>query len=325
MTTPPLKEFFESHLHESQLAEVPRPIGGFSVVVANPAETGPKFGVKIVHLRDSGRLGRIDVGYDRISGACSVHTSNVLMWVMPQEFAHCRVVTLDGEEVSIDAQSGGERVWFHTGMAWQQHDSLESASPTIASPMRDQRQLGHMDAILRTKGPFTIMRHTSDTAHIALQMSRNLHQYFYADANITDDYRTALESPGNIITLATGRSLPGERPRGFPIDISNDQITITINPNSDLPHKKTYSEIDNHGLGAIFLRPLPGGRLELVIWGKDKRSLEMASRLAPMMPGSGQPDFVVVDERMLWKGVEGVRAMGFFGTWWEVCGSSVLG
>lgn len=43
-----------------------------------------------------------------------------------------------------------------------------------------------------------------------------------------------------------------------------------------------------------------------------------------MMPASGQPNFVVVDDGMLLRGMEGVRAIGFFDAWWDVTRSSLL-
>jgi hypothetical protein len=41
-----------------------------------------------------------------------------------------------------------------------------------------------------------------------------------------------------------------------------------------------------------------------------------------MLTGVGQPDFVVLDRRMLAKGVDAVLAMGFLDTAWEVSAGS---
>ena len=57
--------------------------------------------------------------------------------------------------------------------------------------------------------------------------------------------------------------------------------------------KKKYRVED--GLGAIFLCPLKGGRLGLVVWGADEVGLRTASRLVPLRTGVGQPDFIVVE------------------------------
>lgn len=318
MTTQPMKDFVNEHLRQSQAASRSPRLSSFSMVVANPAETGLKFGIKVVHTRDPGRLGRIDLTYDQLSGRCSFRTSNILVWIMPQTFRECRLVSIDGQEVDLAAQRSEQTVWLHDGKHWKADDSIGSAA--AGSPMRDQSQLGHLDAILRTNGPFTIVQHTPETSHVALQVSRNLYQYFGADTHITSDYDAALDSQGNIITLSTAPSLPVCNLDVYPISISDAQITINLNP----PHAKFYTEVDDHGLGAIFIRPLPNGRLELVIWGKDKRSLRIAARLAPLMTGSGVPDFVVVDERVLYQGVGAARAMGFLDAWWKVTGGSVL-
>jgi 3-methyladenine DNA glycosylase AlkC len=39
-----------------------------------------------------------------------------------------------------------------------------------------------MDAILRTNGPFQIVYYGDRTFEVALQISRNLYQYFFADS-----------------------------------------------------------------------------------------------------------------------------------------------
>ena len=78
------------------------------------------------------------------------------------------------------------------------------------------------------------------------------------------------------------------------------------------------------GIGAIFLRPLRDGRLELVVWGSDKQGLRQASRLMPMLTGVGQPDFVIVSKRCAWEGAAGVLAMGWFDNHWKVSEASFV-
>jgi hypothetical protein len=77
-------------------------------------------------------------------------------------------------------------------------------------------------------------------------------------------------------------------------------------------------------VGGIFLRPLMGERLELVVWGSDMDGLTQAARLAPTTTGVGQPDFVVLGAEARWRGLEGSLALGFFSHNWEVTPSSVL-
>ena len=50
--------------------------------------------------------------------------------------------------------------------------------------MRTGKQLGGIDAILGTNGVFKIVYHGEDTYDVALQISRNLQQYFFADSSV---------------------------------------------------------------------------------------------------------------------------------------------
>jgi hypothetical protein len=191
-------------------------------------------------------------------------------------------------------------------------------------PPRQLTQLGAMDAILRTHGAFAIITHSPQhrrTHSLALQISRNLHQYFAADSQISCSWDDTIPSTtANAISLAVGTDLPRSYDPHFPIEISPDGTAILIRHIGfdGRPTTTTYLDTTGHGLAAIFLRPLLPRRLELVVWGADEESLAVAARLVPMLPGVGQPDFVVLDRRMSGLGVEGVMAMGFLDTAWEV-------
>lgn len=80
----------------------------------------------------------------------------------------------------------------------------------------------------------------------------------------------------------------------------------------------------DEGLGAIFLRPLPDERLNLVVWGFDDAGLRSAARLVPMLTGVGQPDFIVVSKVCAWKGAAGILALGFLDHRWNVSKTSYL-
>jgi hypothetical protein len=41
-----------------------------------------------------------------------------------------------------------------------------------------------MEAILRTNGPFQIVYYGDNTFDVALQISRNLYQYYFADSSV---------------------------------------------------------------------------------------------------------------------------------------------
>jgi hypothetical protein len=180
-----------------------------------------------------------------------------------------------------------------------------------------------MDAILHTHGAFTIIRQSSQPLiqPLALQISRNLLQYFSADSLISSSWDDTVPSTtANAISLAIGHDLPPSYDPEFPIWISPNGAEINIRHVGfdGVPTVTTYLDTTGNGLAAIFLRPLLPRRLELVVWGADEASLAVAARLVPMLTGVGQPDFVVLDRRMLAKGVDAVLAMGFLDTAWEV-------
>ena len=177
-----------------------------------------------------------------------------------------------------------------------------------------------MDSILRSRGTFKIVRHSEDTAGIALQVSRNLCQYFTADTEVTDDYDEALRSDGNVVSISIGGDMPNpdSRKYTYPITAWGNYVRI----HDPVAGFDRGYEDHGYGLAAIFLRPLPNERLELVVWGMDKSSLEVAARLIPLMTGSGQPDWIVTDRTMMSKGVQGTLALGFFDWLWRVSRNS---
>jgi hypothetical protein len=184
-------------------------------------------------------------------------------------------------------------------------------------PYRSGRQLGAMTAILRTHGPFLIRHQGPVTAHIALQISRNFQTYFYADTNITTNSSAIDSQTGNVITIAIGDTSPSFS--SFPIQAGAAGVSVR----DSRGNVRTYGQ-DGARLGAAFLRPVGGERLELLVWGSDSEGLAQAARLVPTVTGVGQPDFVVLGESAKWKGVEGALAMGFFDHTWAVTPSSMV-
>lgn len=220
------------------------------------------------------------------------------------------------------------------------------------------RQNGAMDAILRSMGTFTIRICSRDNGggsgsgsgseqmmmNVALQISRNLLQYFAADSRILPPQTTECNSsnsieeeeemrrPGNLITIAIGNDLPPPSlllHDTFPIYMDEGQLTVrTTNfhaTSSSTRSTTTTKYTLEPDLGAIFLRPLPRQRLELVIWGADVAGLQQASRLVPLLTGVGQPDFVILSARCRWQGFAGVYAAGFFDFGWRVSAASYVG
>lgn len=321
-TTDPLKEFIEDHL--SRVTGSPskdrNDMDDFSLVTANPGDTGPKNGIAILQLATPGQLGRLEVSYNRSTHIRTIYASNVMALSLTSFEDGSSIVVNDEEVIQLGQEVTLPLTLTEENGVWQ-----FAASPNfdMSRIQRHGRQLGAMDAILRTQGAFSIVQHTNSSAasHIALQVSRNLCQYFAADAELTSDYRSALEnSTGNIISVAIGSDLPPSQHESFPIQISEHGNEVLIRTGKN---KRRYSALRGSGLAAIYLRPIPGDqRLELVVWGIDEASLAVAARMVPMMTGSGQPDFIVADRTMLWKGIERIRAMGFLDWQWEVSGNA---
>ena len=183
---------------------------------------------------------------------------------------------------------------------------------------RHGAQLGPLDSILRSAGRFLI-RTSGPVSDIALQIARNLFQYFAADSEIIDLSAAVESQPGNVIsiTLGSDSAMLGSHSDHVGLDKGGG---LYIRRSGGV---KTVIPFEV-GMGAIFLRPLLDERLELVVWGLDKQGLRQAARLMPMLTGVGQPDFVVVSKRCAWKGAAGVLAMGSFDNFWKVSEASFV-
>lgn len=316
MTTPQLVDFYCSQTKSKEI--IPRTLDDFEFVVGDPGDMGSKGGIKVVLLDDPGQYGRV-----RVKGNV-ITTSNVLCLEFDPKTFRVSELSIDGWNISLEQQSSktqtaGLMAFSKKDSKWVPGTLLESNS---ASLQRHGRQLGFLTAILRTKGAF-IIRHlsTNMTSRIALQISRNLHQYFQADTRLVSStsWSATTNGTGNVITIATGDNLPPSEHPDFSIQPSSAGVKLLDSKQSG----HLYSG-SGTSLGAIFLRPLGGERLELVVWGSDGAGLTQAARLVPMVTGVGQPDFVILGESAKWEGVEGALAMGFLDWEWRVTPASVV-
>ena len=176
--------------------------------------------------------------------------------------------------------------------------------------------MGALDSILRTQGSFLIQSLGSQTGPLALQVARNLYQYFGADSNIVSDLKSSDSWKGNVMSLFIGH-------RDAPV-LDSHPIMITEAGISITRGNRVVTFLAEPGLGAIFLTPRLEEGLELCIWGNDEQGLRQAARLVPMLTGVGQPDFVVLGRESRWEGVAGAKAMGFFDYEWKVSEASCL-
>jgi hypothetical protein len=305
MTTQELVDFYYAQTRNED--NLPRKLDTYSIVVGDPGSMGSKGGIQVLQLHDPGRYGKVEVRGHLIK------TTNVkslefdpLLWKDSVVINGRPVEATElGAPVNIPKSGINERSTI------TQRDT--------SAPRRRGRQLGSMTAILRTNGPF-IIRHSgsANTSHVALQISRNLHQYFQADAEIHTSFSvTGIRNvTGNIITLVVNDTIPDPTP-SFPIRVGKAKCSIVDQEG----HEQHYGSTAR---GAAFLRPGGDERLDLVLWGADGEGLGQAARIMPMLTGVGQPDFVVFGESAKWRGIQGVLAMGFLDAEWKVTASSVV-
>jgi hypothetical protein len=316
MTTPELVDFYYTQTKSND--SLPRKLDEFEFVVGDPGDTGSKGGIMVLLLEDPGQYGRVHVkGH-------SITTSNVASLEFDPTVFQSQTISIDGSAVAMSSasQEMGNKDSIIVSKADERWISVPLPQTDGDVPHRRGRQLGSITAILRTQGMFVI-RHqgVNTTTHLALQVSRNLHQYFQADANIVSStsWDATTNGTGNVITLCNGANLPPSIRSDFPIQASSSGITVR-GYRGNTYH---YNSQDT-SLGAAFLRPLDGERLELVLWGSDAKGLSQAARMVPMVTGVGQPDFVVLGESAKWKGVDGAVALGFFDHEWKITPSSVV-
>lgn len=308
MTTPELVGFYYNQTRSKE--KLPRQLDEFSIVVGDPGDMGSKGGVKVTQLEDPGQYGKVHVR------GRTVKTSNVLSVEFGPPFWKDGVV-INGQTLELASAAANTKTPVNVRLS----DStwvVEAVDTANDIPTRHGRQLGSMTAILRTHGPITI-RHpgTVYTSHLALQVSRNLHQYFRADTIISGSTTkaTLTDITGNVVFLAVGDTLE-DTVAGFPIQVSSSGISLR--------DSRRREQFYDDARGGVWLRPLDGERIELVLWGADDEGLRQAARLVPMLTGVGQPDFVVLGEEAKWKGVEGALAMGFFDSQWQIAASSFV-
>ena len=188
---------------------------------------------------------------------------------------------------------------------------------------RSGPQYGTINAILRTRSELQLHYQPDSALPIAVQISRNLHQYYGANCMIVPKHHTS-PADGNVISVVIGK-VDSQRSQetfmsdsGFPIEVCDKGIKIRTRSGLE----RLYS--GHSSLGAVFLVPRTEERLRLVIWGNDLNGAQQAARLAPTLTGVGQPDFVIIGHDCPWQGAAGVLAMGFLEHDWTVSESAYI-
>lgn len=327
LTTPPLKDFYERFSGAgAQKGQVP---GAFSVVAFDPEDTGSKFGVKVEQLTVPGRKGQVDARLDAVEGTASFRTSNVRCFSWSGGGSAWARTEIDGRVLGDEFGRAAGRM---RRMCKNKRDagSWELAA-TDGSPAAGARALGIASATLRTRGSFVVVSSSSGLDGIALQIARNMHQYFFADSSIVrqageaacekeQGEREEEEERGNVIRVAAGDDVPRAED-GFAVVTGRRSVRIR----DEEGRVREYAEAEHAGLAAVYLRPARDGRVELVVWGAVEANVALAARFVPTLTGVGQPDFMVLGRSCLWRGVGGALALGFFDHDWKVSKSSQLG
>ncbi|KAL9097818.1 MAG: hypothetical protein Q9165_000144 [Trypethelium subeluteriae] len=336
MTTEPMRNFYVANLpapsgrFEPSLPVRRSQSEKFSLVVANPADTGSKNGITVLLLESPDQYGRIDVDLD--GSRCVISTSNILSFRMQGDHRLTSIV-IDGWQQ--DSSDGGNTTWSRNPEGRWAPSSLSRDEVE----KRSGRQLGPMEAILRSQGNLEICDLPGTVPDIALQVSRNLHQYFGADTIISSNSKKVATGSGSVIEIFLAPPLPDpelldvgsssryRHPRDDFLQLRRTDDGSHFRASLQLHdgRRRCYeTPVESWGFGGIFLRPLENERLSLAICGTSKEALRFAARFVPMLTGVGQPDFILFDQRCTWKGADGVLAMGFFDHEWQATRSSFI-
>ncbi|EEH02955.1 conserved hypothetical protein [Histoplasma capsulatum G186AR] len=358
LTTPPLLDFYSLHTSNTSAYNNLLP-EKFSFSTPNSGDMGSRGGIMVDQLSSPDKYGHMQV----------MREGGGRQWRLKTRYVHrfhllpsrMRGIAYPTDIVVVDEDDGSETpfrapaadtaysTWFVKDEATGKWTVSTDNSWQDDIWQRYGRQNGAMDAIFHSMGRFTIRICSPASSgeeqlmNVALQISRNLLQYFAADSQILPPQTTCnsddndnrmieeeeeLRGSGNLITVAIGNDLPPPplSPLDlFPIHIAHNHLTIQTAASNRHPSRtttKSYPFVPD--LGAIFLRPRSSQRLELVVWGADVGGLQQASRLVPLLTGVGQPDFVVLSEQCRWQGFAGVHAAGFFDFRWQVSSGSYV-
>jgi hypothetical protein len=99
MTTPGLVDFYHEQFQTSRPSVVAQGVDDFTIVIANPADTGSKFGIRVLYLQDPGQLGRLRVTKNKDTGAWHLEPENIMALEIDSTFA-ISAVEFDSPELT---------------------------------------------------------------------------------------------------------------------------------------------------------------------------------------------------------------------------------
>ncbi|KAL2802893.1 hypothetical protein BJX63DRAFT_440522 [Aspergillus granulosus] len=337
MTTGPLLKFYEDILHANQ-TKIPTV---YTITVPSSGDMASKGGIYVDQLQSPDMVGRVQVKIDLQRGvwylkAQNIHRFHLTASACEAERSILLVIDEPDAQFMVNMRQC-DSTWYIRGVNGKWMSSRQTDWQSVSQ--RYGRQVGAMDAILRTNGIFTIRMCSAGIDEVALQISRNLLQYFAADSRITrqcnhptdQDTKHSGAIPGNVITLSLRNELPNAKSSSYPIRFTDSQLLIykgcfRANPRDDINFDNChrYSFDYEPGMGSLFLRPLENERLELVVWGADIDGLKQAARIVPTLTGAGQPELIILSDSCRWKGSAGLYAAAHFDHSWQISSGSYI-
>lgn len=336
MATAPLLKFYNDSL---QPIPEHTPME-YTMYIPSSGDMASKGGIYVDQLQSPDMFGRLRVKKDSYSGVWHIQTQNIYRFHLTAKICWAEedslILVVDDMDIHFEVdQFQCESTWYvkDTNNGWISSKKNDWRSIS----QRYGRQMGAMDAIMRTNGIFTINVCSMGVEETALQISRNLLQYFAADSHISRQCSLLNTTfPGNVITVSLGDELPNSLLQSYPIYIADDHIALYRGrfPVPDSLHRsinfetrgryQKYTLNREPSMGALFLRPMGNESLELVVWGEDMNGLEQAARLVPTLTGAGQPEFLILGGSCRWKGHAGLYAAGHFDRFWQISMGSYI-
>ncbi|KAI9840506.1 MAG: hypothetical protein M1837_001566 [Sclerophora amabilis] len=342
MTTDRLTAFYKEHV--DQVATLPKTPDRFTIVVANPGMMGSKGGIVVDQLLSPDQYGRIEVVVHAAPSVWELRTSNIRRFHLEDSHpsqGRGSSLLIDGERAALQIEA------FDHGNSWfvQSDDGFWEWSSDARWQSLTQRfggQSGALDAFLNSKGRFILTSTGADTARVAVDISRNLYQYFAADAEIREPPSTTKithtdqtdRDAGNVLHVIIGsHGMQQHQCHPQQEDVS---LCFLVQEEGEEGSERVrgFHILDSvgrsrfcptgPGSGAIFLRPMAGERVELVVWGYDRDGVARAARLLPSLSGTGQPDFVITEPAARSRGRGGLAAAGFFDYAWRTSAASYI-
>ncbi|KAF3918867.1 hypothetical protein ABW20_dc0102959 [Dactylellina cionopaga] len=324
MTYGPMGSFLSRFFEKARV--VPQLGPNFTVVTGNPGAMTSRGGVRTVQLLDPGMFSRMNVEIETGSETIwNLVTSNIRRFEIDLGLAESRTSTLPSK-IAVDGNTFSvPRTRDKVGFLLENSQWAISNNDLWKRSERHGLQLGGLQAILNTKSIINILTQGScelsrDYHKKAIEISRNLFQYYSADTEIGPSENLGGIEDGNIVIVGKFDKsyLPVELQATFPISQAEDG-SITIR----LQNGEIFLIANQPAIGMIFIFPLGGReRVGVLVWGSDTAGLRRAARLFPIRTGVCQPDFIILGPESGWKGAAGALALGLFDSHWQIQASS---